>query len=77
MHYTLMFARGDYGVYTLDKSGNKYLVECYIYGYKVTLREEYGNYEIAKTRFLQLCMNSNLAPDTVEHDVDEMMAFID
>lgn len=77
MNYTLMIAKGDYGVYTLDKSGCKYVVECYIYGYKVTLHEEYGLYDIAETRFMQLCMNSNVTPERVEHDINDIMAFVD
>ena len=73
MNYTLKVANGDYASLDLEKSGNKYLVLCYVYGYGITFKREFDNYEEANTYYLAKCEISHVTPVEVDHDPDELL----
>ena len=77
MNYTLKVANGDYASLDLEKSGNKYLVLCYVYGYGITFKKEFGRYEDADKYYMEKCEISGVTPVEVEHDPFELMANAD
>lgn len=69
MNYTIMYARK--GTYCLfyEKSGNMYLVGDYdTVTNKSTFREEYDLSDDASDRFLELCHEKGMKPQSVKHD---------
>lgn len=73
MEYTLKIAEDDYSALSLEKSGNKYLITVYVFGYKMTYKKEFSTYDEANKRYLEMCENSHVEPITIKHDPWELL----
>ena len=77
MTYTIYIANHDYGTLSLDKKGNRYVIEAYIGGWGVSTKKTFTDYDEAEKRYFEMCKNSHITPVKVEHDEYAMMTNVD
>ena len=77
MDYIIKTAQGDYASLDLKKSGNKYVVYVYVYGYGITYKREFDRYEDAERHYFDKCRISGVTPVNIEIGPAELLVNAD